>query len=42
MSKKRMPPVKFLLVDDRDDNLVALEQLLLREGLEILHGALRA
>ncbi len=36
MSKKRMPPVKFLLVDDRDDNLVALEQLLLREGLEIL------
>ena len=36
MSKSPMPPVKFLLVDDREENLVALEQLLLREGLEIL------
>jgi two-component system, sensor histidine kinase and response regulator len=36
MKKSRMPPVKFLLVDDRHENLVALEQLLLREDLEIL------
>jgi two-component system sensor histidine kinase/response regulator len=36
MKRSRMPPVKFLLVDDRDDNLAALEALLLREDLEIL------
>jgi two-component system, sensor histidine kinase and response regulator len=29
-------PVKFLLVDDVEDNLVALEALLRREGLQIL------
>jgi len=29
-------PVKFLLVDDRDDNLVALEALLRRDGLQML------
>jgi two-component system sensor histidine kinase/response regulator len=31
-----MPPVKFLLVDDLDENLVALEALLARDGLQIL------
>ena len=31
-----MPPVKFLLVDDLEENLVALEALLERDGLEIL------
>jgi two-component system sensor histidine kinase/response regulator len=36
MKKSRLPPVKFLLVDDRDDNLTALEALLKREDLEIL------
>ncbi len=34
--KTRMPPVKFLLVDDLEENLVALEALLVRDGLEIL------
>lgn len=34
----RIPPVKFLLVDDREDNLVALEGLLRREGLEVLRA----
>lgn len=29
-------PIKFLLVDDLDDNLVALEGLLKRDGLELL------
>lgn len=29
-------PVKFLLVDDTEDNLVALEALIRRDGLEIL------
>jgi len=29
-------PVKFLLVDDKQENLVALEALLRREGLELL------
>ncbi len=32
------PPVKFLLVDDRDENLVALEALLRRDGLECLQA----
>jgi two-component system sensor histidine kinase/response regulator len=36
MSKPRTPPVKFLLVDDHEENLLALEALLHREGLEIL------
>jgi two-component system, sensor histidine kinase and response regulator len=35
MSKPQTPPVKFLLVDDRDENLIALEALLRRDGLEI-------
>ncbi|RYD23334.1 MAG: histidine kinase, partial [Verrucomicrobiaceae bacterium] len=29
-------PIKFLLVDDLDANLLALEGLLIREGLELL------
>jgi two-component system sensor histidine kinase/response regulator len=33
--KPQTPPVKFLLVDDREENLIALEALLRREGLEI-------
>jgi response regulator RpfG family c-di-GMP phosphodiesterase len=28
--------IKFLLVDDAEENLVALEALLRREGLEVL------
>jgi two-component system, sensor histidine kinase and response regulator len=35
-AKRRRPPVKFLLVDDKEENLIALEALLRREGLEIL------
>jgi two-component system, sensor histidine kinase and response regulator len=34
--KPRTPPVTFLLVDDREENLIALEALLRRENLEIL------
>jgi two-component system, sensor histidine kinase and response regulator len=34
-----MPPVKFLLVDDREENLIALEALLRRDGLEILKAS---
>lgn len=33
---RRKPRVKFLLVDDRAENLLALEALLRRDGLEIL------
>jgi len=33
---KTHPPVKFLLVDDLDENLLVLEALLRREGLELL------
>lgn len=36
MPSDRFPPVKFLLVDDQDANLVALRALLQREGLQIL------
>jgi signal transduction histidine kinase len=36
MSKVETPVVKFLLVDDREDNLTALEALLRRDGLELL------
>lgn len=32
----KVPPIKFLLVDDLDSNLVALQGLLEREGLELL------
>lgn len=34
--KIKNDPVKFLLVDDKEENLVALEALLRRDGLEIL------
>lgn len=34
--KPKTSPVKFLLVDDREENLGALEALLRRDGLEIL------
>jgi two-component system sensor histidine kinase/response regulator len=34
--KSKPSPVKFLLVDDREENLLALEALLRRDGLEIL------
>jgi two-component system, sensor histidine kinase and response regulator len=36
--KYQMPPVKFLLVDDREENLTALAKLLERDGLEILQA----
>lgn len=36
MSVPRTPPVKFLLVDDREENLVALDALVRRDGLETL------
>lgn len=36
MSKRASPNVKFLIVDDLDENLLALEALLRRDGLEIL------
>jgi PAS domain S-box-containing protein len=31
-----LPPVKFLLVDDRDENLYAFAQILRRDGLELV------
>jgi two-component system, sensor histidine kinase and response regulator len=34
--KFKHAPVKFLIVDDKEENVVALEALLRREGLEIL------
>src|SRR4051812_19602618 len=36
--KLKRDPVKFLIVDDIEENLVALEALLRREGLEILRA----
>jgi two-component system sensor histidine kinase/response regulator len=36
MNPSALDPVKFLLVDDREENLVALAALLERDGLEIL------
>jgi signal transduction histidine kinase len=33
-----MDPVKFLIVDDTEENLVALEALLRRDGLEVLRA----
>ncbi len=36
MIKSQRPPVKFLIVDDREENLIALEALLRRDGLEVL------
>lgn len=31
-----LPPVKFLLVDDREENLLAFSEILRRDGLEII------
>ena len=31
-----LPPVKFLLVDDREENLFALSEILRRDGLELV------
>jgi signal transduction histidine kinase len=36
MSERPKPLVKFLLVDDREENLIALEALLRRDDLELL------
>ena len=36
MTASPLPPVKFLLVDDLEENLIALEGLLRRDGLELL------
>jgi signal transduction histidine kinase len=36
MKDEEMPPVKVLAVDDREENLIALEALLRRDDLEIL------
>jgi two-component system sensor histidine kinase/response regulator len=33
-----MTPIKFLIVDDRSENLIALEALLRRDGLEVLQA----
>lgn len=38
MSSEFSDPVKFLIVDDTPQNLVALDALLRRDGLEILHA----
>jgi len=47
MLKRPLPPVKFLIVDDREENLYAVGQILQRDGLEIVfvrsgHAALEA
>jgi signal transduction histidine kinase len=38
MSQRTLPPVKFLIVDDLDENLLALGALLRRDDLEILEA----
>ncbi len=38
MSHAKNQPVKFLIVDDREENLVALEALLRRDDLEVLRA----
>jgi signal transduction histidine kinase len=35
----RMPPVKFLLVDDREENLIALSAVLFRDGLQLVKAS---
>jgi two-component system sensor histidine kinase/response regulator len=39
MSERLVEPVKFLLVDDREENLIALEALLRRDDLQILKAS---
>jgi two-component system sensor histidine kinase/response regulator len=39
MNERTKPQVKFLIVDDREENLVALEALLRRDGLEVLRAS---
>jgi len=36
MLSQPLPPVKFLIVDDREENLYALAQILRRDGLELV------
>jgi signal transduction histidine kinase len=36
MLRTSLPPVKFLIVDDREENLFAIEQVLRRDGLELV------
>ena len=39
MNSRAAAPVKFLLVDDLDENLIALEAILARDGLTLLKAA---
>lgn len=36
MLKRSPPPVRFLLVDDREENLLAISEVLKRDGLELV------
>ncbi len=36
MLMQQLPPVKFLIVDDREENLLAFSEILRRDGLEII------